>query len=157
RVKAKGGWEAVDALWARLPASTEQALHPAKLGGDRDQPVRVTLPDLASSLGDEWRRTAEDTLGELGVQCFLEEHGVAPAVVAKPAGGGGGARARGYGRDIVGLAALGVTRWDTDADAGELEAGGGQALGNVREPHLLQRRGKLVALTIGAPELEGRS
>jgi hypothetical protein len=67
---SEGGWDAVDAAYAEMPASTEQILHPQKyLEGD--VPSRVPLPDPASALGDGWRLVDEDTLGEFQTAVLL--------------------------------------------------------------------------------------
>ncbi len=54
---------AVDRIYADLPASSEQVLHPEKWG--KDFPRRVGAPDLAGALGSGWEILDDDTLGEL--------------------------------------------------------------------------------------------
>ncbi|MGH2618202.1 MAG: hypothetical protein ACRDJC_23485, partial [Thermomicrobiales bacterium] len=70
RLRAEGGWDAVDAAYTDVPTSTEQILHPRKYL-DRDDPSTVTLPDLAVALGQDWSVVAEDTLGELQTALLL--------------------------------------------------------------------------------------
>jgi hypothetical protein len=68
----EGGWDAVDAAFADMPASTEQILHPLKYL-ERDQPSRIALPDPAAELGAGWRVVDEDTLGELQTAVLLAD------------------------------------------------------------------------------------
>jgi hypothetical protein len=70
RLLGEGGWDAVDAAYADMPASTEQILHPLKYL-ERDEPSLITLPDAASALGAGWRVVDEDTLGELQTAVLL--------------------------------------------------------------------------------------
>ena len=58
------GFETVNELYQHPPQSTEQVLHPEKyLEGEG--PRTVSLPDLASALGDGWRQRDSGVLGEL--------------------------------------------------------------------------------------------
>lgn len=70
RLLDDGGWEAVDAAYADLPASTEQILHPEKYL-ERDQPVTLALPDPAEAMGAAWSLVSENTLGELQTAALL--------------------------------------------------------------------------------------
>jgi hypothetical protein len=70
RLLTEGGWDAVDAAYADMPASTEQILHPIKyLEGD--EPSLIALPDPTAALGAGWRVVDEDTLGELQTAVLL--------------------------------------------------------------------------------------
>ena len=62
----QGGWDGVNAAWDKLPASTEQILHPEKYPSDA--PVKVTLPDVASALGNGWTASDLQTHGRAGHQ-----------------------------------------------------------------------------------------
>jgi hypothetical protein len=74
RLISEGGWQAVDAAYADIPASTEQILHPEKYL-ERDQPVAVSLPEPAKALGEGWRVVDEDTLGEFQTAVLLANFG----------------------------------------------------------------------------------
>ena len=67
----EGGWAAVDALYANPPVSTEQILHPTRFLGD--QPILLKAPDLATSLGDDWREIEHNVLGEWYTRLTLNE------------------------------------------------------------------------------------
>ncbi len=60
----QGGWDLVNSVYANLPASSEQVLHPEKYL-DGETPILVQSPDLASVLGPDWRLVDRDSLGEL--------------------------------------------------------------------------------------------
>ncbi|MGB4595152.1 MAG: hypothetical protein WBI14_04545 [Anaerolineaceae bacterium] len=60
---AQGGFEVIDKAFTELqPVSTEQILHPSRYPDDK--PVPVELPDLAGTLGKDWKVVEIDTLGE---------------------------------------------------------------------------------------------
>lgn len=66
------GWDALDAIWRNLPASTEQILHPEKYG--KDEPTTVALPaNLAQALGAGWREVLRDVWGEADLILLLQE------------------------------------------------------------------------------------
>jgi hypothetical protein len=72
RLLSEGGWDAVNAAYADMPASTEQILHPLKYL-ERDEPTPVALPDPSTALGAGWRVVDEDTLGELQTAVLLAD------------------------------------------------------------------------------------
>lgn len=56
-------------IYADMPVSTEQILHPARYFGRRDAPTAVTLPPLTGATA-----TYENTLGEFETRLFLFQH-----------------------------------------------------------------------------------
>jgi hypothetical protein len=128
RIHADGGWAAVDDVYDRMPASTEQILHPERYAAD-EAPVAVTLPaDLAERLGAGWTVPMEDTFGELQLGIWLREGGVVRAAAAAAAAGWGGDRlAVMQGPDGAWAVAI-QTVWDTTADAAAFEAAATTAL-----------------------------
>jgi len=73
-VYEKGGWPAVDKLYAKPPSSTSQILHPALYAAGIG-PVAVTLNAVPATLGTGWKLTYQDTMGELQLRVWLEgEH-----------------------------------------------------------------------------------
>jgi hypothetical protein len=117
---AKGGFDAVDALEANPPDSTEQILHADKLAS-REAPVSVTFPgDLAGRLGAGWKVSTQDTLGELQLGIILREGG-ATAPLDAAAGWGGDRIALLEGSDGKVVVVL-DTAWDTSADADQFAA-----------------------------------
>ncbi len=80
---AKGGWKRVSALYADLPKSSEQILHPEKyLGETRDEPTAVDIPMTLTG----WKEVHHDVLGEIVLRVMLE--GWAGASDAKKAAAG---------------------------------------------------------------------
>jgi hypothetical protein len=114
-----GGYDAVDAAYANLPASTEQVLHPRKYL-DGEEPLAVDVPDgLAASMGTGWAEGGRDTLGELILRTWLREGGATIADAAAAAAGWGGDRAVLLRGPSSALAVAVVTEWDSVADAAE--------------------------------------
>jgi hypothetical protein len=134
--RATGGWAAVDAMYARLPASTEQVLHPEKYAAG-ELPIPVVFPtDLATRLGSGWSVDLQDTLGEFQLRVWLEAAGKVATDVATTA-------AAGWGGDRVALVRngerLGVvldTRWDSPKDAAEFAAAAQTTLGTLTVRHV---------------------
>lgn len=71
RLRERGGWDAVDAVWRHLPASSEQVLHLEKLDA-REPPETVSVP-TCSTLGRQWSVTHTDVYGEQGLRISLED------------------------------------------------------------------------------------
>ena len=126
--QASGGWAAVDALYDRMPVSTEQIMHPEKYTAN-EAPVTVPLPaDLATKLGTGWTVPLEDTFGEFQTGVWLREGGVAPAAAADAAAGWGGDRLAVIEGPDGAWALAWQTTWDTEADAAAFEAAATTAL-----------------------------
>jgi hypothetical protein len=133
---ARGGWEAVDRAFGKLPDSTEQVLHPDKYAAD-EQPVAVPLDAaaIAAPRGAGWKATPADTLGEFQVGSWLRARGVTGA------GGGisGDMAAAGWGGDRYALiegpngayALVILTTWDTPNDAAEFATAATEAVRGV--------------------------
>ena len=128
KVQAAGGWPAVNAYFSKMPASTEQILHPDKYTAG-EAPVAVTLPaDLATRLGSGWSLPLQDTFGEYQMGLWLRESGVAPAAATAAAAGWGGDRLAVINGPDGAWAVAMQTVWDTAADATEFEAAATTAL-----------------------------
>jgi hypothetical protein len=107
----KGGWEAVTRAWCEPPDSTEQVLHPEKYWS-REKPETPTL----SYAPPKGALLKEGVLGEAFVRTLLGGKANAGA-----AAGWGGDRFRVW--DVSGRTLLvWASRWDTEADARELDA-----------------------------------
>ncbi|MGH2408487.1 MAG: hypothetical protein ACRDF7_10475, partial [Candidatus Limnocylindrales bacterium] len=110
-IQAGGGWSAVDAVYARPPASTEQVMHPDKYATD-DEPVDVPVPAELGALGSGWTQTLTDTLGELTVEVWLQPIAGEATAKAAAAGWGGDRVAMFEGPGGAWLIAW-STAWDT--------------------------------------------
>ncbi len=154
-----GGFEAVDGLFANPPDSTEQVLHPEKFA-TREKPVEVALPtDLASRLGDGWKVSLEDTLGEVLLEVVLRDGGASATNDA----------AAGWGGDRIALvegpggakAVVMDTAWDTAEDAAEFEAALGPTLDKLkglgRSPTILRpAENRVVLVSAESADTMGR-
>jgi hypothetical protein len=113
-LRQAGGWEAVNAAWEELPASTEQILHPERYPDDR--PARIELPDVPAALGDGWSARYTQTLGELGTRILLAD-GRSESDVASAADGWGGDRLVMVEGPDGAWAIVWQTAWDSGDDA----------------------------------------
>ena len=118
-IYSKGGWAAVDKVYANPPASTSQILHP-DLYAAGVKPAAVTIPAVPASLGSGWKLTMQDTLGELRLRIWLA--GESPDSAATAAAATATSK---WGGDRVGLyegpngawAVVLHTAWRSDAGA----------------------------------------
>jgi hypothetical protein len=114
----QGGWQAVSDAYANPPVSTEQILHPRRYLAD-DQPITVSLPSLADTLGGEWRLIYDGPAGEFLLRLYLENH-LDPTEAAGAAEGWGGDHCLVYHDDATGgTVVLLQTIWDTSSDRRE--------------------------------------
>jgi hypothetical protein len=117
-VLKNGSWRALDTSYESLPASTEQIMHPERFL-NRDNPVKIEMPDLAGSLGPNWHKADEDVNGEFGYVVALAEF-IAKRRARSAAEGWGGDRYALYENKATGSVVLAqYTTWDTEADASE--------------------------------------
>ncbi len=121
RTWQEGGWEAVDALWARPPRSSEQLLHPERWD---DLPSKVTPP----SPRDGYEERLQMQMGELGLLIWLESRLESEDAARAAAGWDGDLIVFSSRAARPDEAELGVQRvdlmqmstvWDTVADADE--------------------------------------
>ncbi len=123
-----GGWSAVDDIYARMPVSTEQILHPEKYTAN-EPVVDVGLPkDIATRLGSGWSVPLFDSFGELQTGIWLRLDGVARAEADAAAAGWGGDRLAVIDGPGDTWAVAIKTAWDTTADAAQFETAATTAL-----------------------------
>ncbi len=119
----QGGWQAVDKAYLNPPVSTEQILHPNLYPSDT--PVTVTLPDLAATLGQDWKSIDTNSLGEWYTYLLLAAaYNPADRLstnLAKTAAAGWGGDAYTVLTDnqTGGLVLAAEWKWDTTQDAAE--------------------------------------
>jgi len=73
KVRAGKPWSTVDKIYADLPVSTEQVLHPEKYTGERDLPETVEAVDPAPRLGESWKTSYRNVLGEFALFLLLKD------------------------------------------------------------------------------------
>jgi hypothetical protein len=116
-IQMSGGWKAVDAVYADMPASTEQILHPDKRQAG-EQPVAVKLPTtLAADMGKGWSEAIQDTFGEFQLGVWLRESGIRAGDAAAAAAGWGGDRLAVLKGPNDAWAVILQSTWDTSDDA----------------------------------------
>jgi len=145
----KGGWAAVDAMYDRMPTSTEQVLHPEKYEAG-EAPVEVPLDGsaLAMAMGAGWSGTPENTLGEFQLALLLRENGVQAQAASDAAAGWGGDRLVYLRGPNGGYALVLLTAWDAQVEADEFLAAAKTAAANL--PGAAEAR---VAPTLGVDRL----
>jgi hypothetical protein len=115
-VRRRGGQRAIDELFQRPPASTEQVLHPEKYF-QGEAPREVSLAEAAFT-SDGWRITTSTPIGEIGVRGLLLA-GVSEQEAQRASAGWGGDRAYLFERQNHAPLFVWKTSWDTSADAEE--------------------------------------
>jgi len=111
-------WQVLDRTYERLPASTEQIMHPARFLAS-ENPIKIDLPDLSQALGADWKKSDADVNGEFGYLVALAEF-ISRASAKTAAAGWGGDRYALYENKATGEVVLAqFTTWDTDNDARE--------------------------------------
>jgi len=112
------GWENVPALYADLPQSTEQIIHPEKyLSANKDVPIKIDLKDAESVPGKGWKKINTDVLGEFFFKIFLREFTTkGTATIASEGWGGDQVQVLEKGSSLILLL---MTAWDTPKDAKE--------------------------------------
>lgn len=112
----QGGLDAVRALWAQPPASTEQVLHPGKYGAD--MPTAVALPNVPGLAAAH-----STTVGELVLLQLLRQSKVGRLDASLAAAGWDGDRVVVFDRgDEAGVAVAWRSVWDRDEDAADFAA-----------------------------------
>jgi len=161
RLVKKSGWKAVDELYAKLPATSEQMLHVDKLvARERAIPAKLDVGALEAVLPDlalVWH----DNLGEAALLSMLAE--VDDATVARTAAGGWG------GDFFVALdrkdnplpspVVAGVIAWDSEADAREFVPVFTRYLQkHAAQGTVIDRKGHKVVFAAGVPKgVDGRA
>lgn len=119
QVYRRGGWQMVSDAFTKLPESSEQILHVDKYFA-HEAPLKITLPDFRSVLGDGWKRGDYDVNGEWGTYLILDEFLNDTAESKRAAAGWAGDRYVMYEGSKPGEVFLAqLTAWDTANDAKE--------------------------------------
>jgi hypothetical protein len=146
-IYGKGGWAAVNKLYADPPNSTSQILHP-ELYAAGIEPVAVAVPAVPAALASGWKLTMQDTLGELQLRIWLE--GESPTNAATTAATSATSE---WGGDRVGLyegpggawAVALKTAWRTTAGGAGFLAAASSKAGTMSGPTAVCADGSGVA------------
>jgi heme-degrading monooxygenase HmoA len=170
--KRKPSWDAVNAIYADPPESTEQIMHPEKYFGTRDIPRPVDAEPWAAALGEEWKVAHARGIGEVVLGLLLGQH-LTDERARKSARGWGGDQALLVENRAGKTAVLILTEWDTEAEAAKFYEAmqawfhrrspkavprekdpEGFSLVQDGEVHALRRGGLSVRVIVGLPESE---
>jgi hypothetical protein len=120
----RGGVDAIDDAFTRLPVSSEQVMHPERYPDD--VPTPLDIPDVSEALGPRWKDLDVMEVGEVWLDLALKQRLDADPSNAASAGWDGGLyRAWSDGDDV---AVVLETAWDSEDDAKEFADAMGQWL-----------------------------
>jgi len=115
----RGGWQTVSQAFTKLPQSSEQILHADKYFA-YEAPVKLTLPDVNSVLGANWKKIDSDVNGEWGYYQILDQFVNNAEESKRAAAGWAGDRYAVYEGSKPGEVFIAqITAWDTENDATE--------------------------------------
>jgi len=118
-IKDARGWDGVNAIYANIPKSTEQVLHPEKYLAN-EQPVEVSVPDMGAILGAGWDSSRSDTVGEFGLLLGLLSNPKSGPLAEEAALGWAGDKfILAENKDAQKAFTIHQTAWDTAKDARE--------------------------------------
>ena len=123
---ADGGYDRLAEVYANLPVSTEQILHPERYPDDI--PIPVNLPDLSDVLGDGWELYDQNVMGEWYTYLILNQAYKSSWQLsdsdarAAAEGWGGDAYVIYLNEDTDQVVFILDAVWDTTADADEFSA-----------------------------------
>ncbi|MCY4107958.1 MAG: hypothetical protein OXG11_02900 [Chloroflexi bacterium] len=112
----RGGWSwsVVNEAYVRLPASTEQVMHPEKYVA-AEAPLEVDLPNLEAVLSPGWQEVRRNVTGEFFTSVLLGSGIDVPTARQAAAGWGGDAYVLYRNESGQGLTTM-KFRWDTSDD-----------------------------------------
>jgi len=165
-------WDSVNKIYSDLPSSTEQIMHPEKYYGTRDEPKPVNGEAVAAKMGEDWRISSKNVLGEFTLNLLLTLH-LTEERSRRSAAGWGGDQVLLLENKAGKNAVLVETAWDDLAEADEFfsamqawfqarfptgkksdESATGFSLIQDKEAHALRREGTTVRFVIGMTESE---
>ncbi len=112
-----GGYQAINEAFKNPPVDTEQILHPEKYLAHQ-LPQKVSLPDLASALGQGWSKLDSDVLGAFDLQDYLAGQ-VGQSMAAQAAAGWVGDRYQFLKGPNGQQVFVDLLQWDSPQDAQE--------------------------------------
>jgi hypothetical protein len=118
-----GGWAAVDKAYENPPSSTEMILHPEKYPSDTQ--VDVPLKDVTPALGEGWKESTRNSMGEWYLSLILSSGYNESArlnedtAAAAAAGWAGDTYTVNWNESTQQLGIILRSRWDTSKDADE--------------------------------------
>ncbi len=114
----RNSWKDLSKLYAELPSSTEQILHPEKYMDERDTPVAVDSSELPLQLDTSWKQIYQNTLGEFSLYLSLKQFIDLPTA-EQASEGWDGDSVQLYETKADQLTLFLLSVWDSKQDAGE--------------------------------------
>ncbi len=114
----RNSWKDLSKLYAELPGSSEQILHPEKYMDERDTPVVVESSELPVQLDSSWKQIYQNTLGEFSLYLLLKQFIDLPAA-EQGSEGWDGDSVQIYETQAGQLTLFLLSVWDSKQDAGE--------------------------------------
>ncbi len=141
-----GGWEQLNSTYRRMPASTEQILHPDKYLQGRDPPIEISVSMPASIPGDGYQLAEMDVVGELRIRALLRND-------AEAAAGWGGDTYLLFRKPGRPAAIIWYSTWDTQEDAEQFTAAYRRLTADRPEAGFgrVKRQGQDVLIVSGLP------
>lgn len=155
RLVKQEGWQAIDALYAELPATSEQMLHLDKLrANEQARPVSIDGAVLGAALPG-LTQVWHDQIGEADLLAMIAD--VETSLVARRAcAGWGGDQFLVFddtNNPLVSPVVAGVFAWDSVADAKEAQAAWARYLRKVPEgKSFVHRKGDTLVFGLAIPE-----
>lgn len=115
-LKEAGGEAALDRAFGKPPLSTEQIMHPDKYMEEIDDPRPVPIADISASIGSDWKKINDDSLGEFDLDVWFEQFSGLMAA-RDAAGGWGGNTIQYYEGPDESFVVVNMFAWDTPDDA----------------------------------------
>ncbi len=163
-------WDAVNKIYSDLPVSTEQIIHPEKYLDERDNPKPVEFEDPAVRLGNGWKTSYKNVLGEFGFDLLLRVE-LSEEYAKRASAGWGGDQVLLLGNASGKNAVYVASTWDTSDDADRFyqaisdwfqkryskahkaaESPNGFSLTQDGEFHMLRRDGLKIEFFLHVPE-----
>ena len=114
----RNSWKELSNLYAELPGSTEQILHPEKYMDERDTPVTVESSEVPLQLDGSWKQIYQNVLGEFSLYLLLKQF-IDPPTVKQASEGWDGDSIQLYEAKSGQLTLILRSVWDSRKDAGE--------------------------------------
>ena len=149
--RSKDDWSAISKVYADLPSSSEQIMHPQKYFGEaRDYPQDISIDGLEGIVADGWKSVNHNVHGEFGVKLVLDEFKVDTARSRRMAAEGwDGDRFFIFDNAKGAIAGVWMTAWDSEDDAKEFHAAYALALEAKHEGAVRETADQKVTFTKG--------
>lgn len=147
--------EKIGAMLAKMPKTSEQVLHFDKYVVP-DEPTPIDLSRVSSGLPPGWTYYSGNTVGEFELRVLFGLYEETKPVAETAAAGWDGLRYEAYTDSLDRLLLVGVSAWDSEADAEEFSVAMRKALAAARgaDDAVVTQRGSAVCFVVGSATAE---